>query len=46
MAIFGMTDAEKKRISEQHKELEKKAKEQKELLKKGLTKPEEKKTSK
>ena len=39
-------EEEKKRISEQHKELEKKAKEQKELLKKGLLKPEDKKTSK
>ena len=36
-----MSEEEKKRISEQHKELEKKAKEQKELLKKGLTKPPE-----
>jgi hypothetical protein len=43
MAVFGMTEEERKRISEQHKELEKRAKEQKELLKKGLTKPEEKK---
>lgn len=43
MAVFGMSEAERKRISEQHKELEKKAKEQKELIKKGLQKPDEKK---
>ena len=46
MAVFGMSEEERKKISEQHKELEKKVKEQKEILKKGLVKPEEKKTSK
>jgi hypothetical protein len=45
MAVFGMSDAERKKISEQHKELEKKVKEQKDLIKKGLQKPENKKTS-
>lgn len=43
MSVLKMTEDERKKISEQHKNLEKKAKEQKELLKKGLTKPEEKK---
>lgn len=46
MAILGMTDEEKKKISNQHKELERKAREKKEELKKGLKKPEEKKTTK
>jgi hypothetical protein len=46
MGVFGMSEEEKKRISNQHKELEKKTKEQKELLMKGLQKPEiKKKTS-
>jgi len=45
MAVFGMSEEEKKRISEQHKQLEKIAREKKEELKKGLKKPEEKKTS-
>jgi hypothetical protein len=43
MAVFGMSEEEKKRISEQHKQLEKIAREKKEELKKGLKKPEEKK---
>lgn len=43
MAVFGMSEEEKKKISEQHKELEKKTKEHKELLLKGLQKPEVKK---
>lgn len=43
MAILGMSDEERKRISEQHKQLEKIAREKKEELKKGLKKPEEKK---
>ncbi len=43
MAILGMSDEERKRISEQHKQLEKVAREKKEELKKGLKKPEEKK---
>jgi hypothetical protein len=43
MSVLKMSEDERKKISEQHKELERKAKEQKELLKKGLTKPEEKK---
>jgi hypothetical protein len=43
MGVFGMSEAEKKKISDQHKELEKKTKEHKELLMKGLQKPEVKK---
>jgi hypothetical protein len=43
MGVFGMSEEEKKKISNQHKELEKKAKEQKEFLMKGLQKPEVKK---
>ena len=46
MSVFKMSEEERKKISEQHKQLEKKAKEEKELLKKGLQKPEDKKTSK
>jgi len=46
MAVFGMSEEEKKKISEQHKQLEKIAREKKEELKKGLKKPEEKKTTK
>ena len=46
MAIFGMSDEERKKISEQHKQLEKIAREKKEELKKGLKKPEKKKTTK
>lgn len=42
MAVFGMSEEEKKRISEQHKQLEKIARDKKEELKKGLKKPEEK----
>lgn len=46
MGVFGMSDAEKKKISDQHKKLEKETREKKEKLKQGLTKPEEnKKTS-
>ena len=36
MGILGMTEDEYKKISQQHKELEKKEKEKKEELKKGL----------
>lgn len=46
MSVFGMSDEERKKISEQHKKLEKIAREKKEELKKGLKKPEEKKTTK
>jgi hypothetical protein len=46
MAVFGMSEEEKKKISEQHKQLEKIAREKREELKKGLKKPEEKKTTK
>ena len=46
MAVFGMSEEEKKKISDQHKELEKKVKDQKDLLKMGLQKPEEKKEDK
>jgi hypothetical protein len=42
MTVFGMSEEEKKRISEQHKQLEKIARDKKEELKKGLKKPEEK----
>jgi hypothetical protein len=45
MSVFGMSDEERKKISEQHKQLEKIAREKKEELKKGLKKPEKKKTS-
>ena len=43
MAILAMSDEERKKISEQHKQLEKIAREKREELKKGLKKPEEKK---
>jgi hypothetical protein len=46
MSVFGMSDEERKKISEQHKKLEQIAREKKEELKKGLKKPEEKKTTK
>mgnify|MGYP006891311783 CR=1 FL=1 len=46
MGIFGMSDEEKKKISEQHKKLEKESREKKEELKQGLTKPEVKKENK
>ena len=46
MSVFKMSEEEKKRISEQHKQLEKNAKERKEELKKGLQNPEEKKDNK
>lgn len=48
MSVFGMSAEEKKRISEQHKELEKKNREKKDEIKKGLQQPvktEDKKTS-
>lgn len=40
-----MSEEEKKRISEQHKNLEKETREKKEQLRQGLTKPDNKKTS-
>ena len=43
MSVFGMSDEERRKISEQHKQLEKIAREKKEELKKGLKKPDEKK---
>ena len=43
MAVFGMSEEEKKRISEQHKKLEQIAREKREELKRGLKKPDEKK---
>jgi len=46
MSIFKMSEEEKKRISEQHKTLEKQNQEKKNELKKGLQLPENKKTSK
>jgi len=42
MSILKMTDEEKKKISEQHKQLEKLNREKKEELNKGLQKPEDK----
>lgn len=42
MGIFGMSEEEKKKISEQHKMAMKKDGEKKEEVKKGLQKPEEK----
>lgn len=41
-----MTDDEKKKISDQHKKLEKETREKKEQVKQGLTKPEVKKENK
>jgi len=46
MSTFKMTDEEKKRISEQHKQLEKLEREKKEDLKKGLKQPEKKEDKK
>lgn len=46
MSIFKMSEEEKKRISEQHKTLEKEAQKKKDELRKGLQLPENKKTSK
>ena len=43
MSILAMSDEERKKISEQHKQLEKIAREKREELKIGLKKPEEKK---
>lgn len=45
MAILKMSDEERKRISDQHKTLEKQNQEKKEQLKKGLQLPDNKKTS-
>lgn len=45
MSVFGMSEDEKKKISDQHKQLEKEAREKREQLKMGLKKPEDKKTS-
>ena len=46
MAILKMSEEERKRISEQHKNLEKETQKRKDELKKGLQQPENKKTSK
>ena len=46
MSIIKMSEEEKKKISDQHKQLEKVAREKKEELKIGLKKPEQKTTSK
>jgi hypothetical protein len=46
MAVFGMSEEEKKRISDQHKELERKTREKKQELKNGLKKPEKKEEEK
>jgi hypothetical protein len=45
MSIFKMSEEEKKRISEQHKKLEKETRDKKNQLRQGLTKPDNKKTS-
>jgi hypothetical protein len=46
MGIFGMTDEEKKKISDQHKKLEQEAREKKEKIKQGLIKPDSTKDNK
>ena len=46
MGVFGMSEEEKKKISEQHKTAMKKDGEKKGEIKKGLQKPEEKKEDK
>lgn len=46
MSIIKMSEEERKKISEQHKKLEKEAQQKKDELKKGLQQPENKKTSK
>ena len=46
MALLKMSEEERKRISEQHKTLEKENQKKKDELKKGLQQPENKKTSK
>jgi hypothetical protein len=46
MALLKMSDEERNKISEQHKNLEKQNQAKKEELKKGLQLPENKKTSK
>ena len=46
MAILKMSDEERKKISQQHKTLEKETQQKKNELKKGLQLPENKKTSK
>ena len=46
MSILKMSEEEKKKISNQHKELEKKNRDKMEELKKGLKKPEQDNTSK
>ena len=45
MAILKMSDEERKKISQQHKTLEKENQQKKNELKKGLQLPENKKTS-
>ncbi len=46
MSVFGMSEEERKKISEQHKELERKAREKKLETKEGLKQPEKKKEDK
>jgi len=46
MSVFKMSDEERKKISNQHKTLEKQTKEKKDELKKGLQQPEKKETKK
>jgi hypothetical protein len=46
MSLLKISDEERKKISEQHKKLEKENQQKKDELKKGLQQPENKKTSK
>jgi hypothetical protein len=46
MSVLGMSEEEKKKILEKHKEATKTYNDKKETLKKGLQKPEEKKNNK
>ena len=45
MSLLKISDEERKKISEQHKKLEKENQQNKDELKKGLQQPENKKTS-
>jgi hypothetical protein len=45
MSLLKISDEERKKISEQHKKLEKENQQKKDELKKGLQQPENKKTS-
>ena len=45
MSLLKISDEERKKISEQHKKLEKETQQKKDEIKKGLQQPENKKTS-